>query len=215
MVRTMLNSFRRSSCEANLWLSVPVALFSALALLSCAASDSGRSTAPPLVPGADSTFLSFTSDSGDWVGQGQSKVYRYEDGVWVVQVDSTHDILHVGAIGGPNFAWFWDLYLAAPKGQALTTGTYEGATRYPFEAQGQPGLSFEGFGRGCNTLTGRFVVDSLLLASDSLVRYLHATFEQHCDGGTPALRGEVSVVANPWRSNYPTPAGTLRRWPSN
>jgi hypothetical protein len=27
----------------------------------------------------------------------------------------------------------------------------------------------------------------------------HATFEQHCEGASPALKGEVKIVSNPWR----------------
>ena len=190
----------------NSWPSVPVALFAALTLVSCAAR--------PVEPSTDSTFLSLTSDAGDNIGLGQPAVYRYADGYWQVQIDSAHHVLYVAA-HGPNYAWSWDLYLAAPTGRALTSGTYEGATRWPFEAPGDPGLAFTDEDRGCNTLTGRFVVDSLLVVSDTVVRYLHATFEQHCEGVTPALHGEVSVVANPWRANRPTPTTSVRRWLPN
>ncbi|MBB6053633.1 hypothetical protein [Armatimonas rosea] len=46
--------------------------------------------------------------------------------------------------------------------------------------------------RGCNSLTGRFVVPEYVLSATNEVERLHLTFEQHCEGGIPALRGEIS-----------------------
>ncbi len=60
---------------------------------------------------------------------------------------------------------FWFLHLAAPAGQELLPGVYEGATRWPFQDPSTPGLDFSGDGRGCNTLTGRFPGMALMLTS--------------------------------------------------
>ena len=52
---------------------------------------------------------------------------------------------------------FWSLVFAAPPGQLLAPGTYESAVRAPFRPAGVPGIEIAGEGRGCNTITGRFV----------------------------------------------------------
>jgi len=88
--------------------------------------------------------------------------------------------------------------MAAPDGQQLLPGVYEGATYWPFQAPLTPGLDFSGGGRGCNTLTGRFEV--LLEAVYALFGYVerfHAIFEQHCEAASPALFGEIQIVNPP------------------
>jgi hypothetical protein len=175
-------------------LAVLVALSATIA--ACGGSPSG-----PSGP-ATSTFLSFRSDPGDFIGAGESHRYALADGTWNAQADfgdsRTTNHINVSVV---NFSagWFWYLDLAAPKGQMLALGAYEDARRYPFQPTTQPGVSFSGTGRGCNTLTGRFVITDLALGPANTVDRLHATFEQHCEGASPALTGEISVVANPWR----------------
>jgi len=86
---------------------------------------------------------------------------------------------------------------AAPQGQTLATGTYDGATRYPFQAPSDPGMDVFGDGRGCNTLTGSFTVTQITFSSGGAVESFDADFEQHCEGAEPALRGHVHVVSEP------------------
>src|SRR5262249_17940666 len=73
----------------------------------------------------------------------------------------------------------------------LVAGTYEGATRYPFQSPTVPGLSISGDGRGCNTLTGRFVVLDVTYGPTGDVLGFAADFEQHCEGGSDALFGSI------------------------
>ncbi|MFC7618567.1 hypothetical protein ACFQV2_39785 [Actinokineospora soli] len=53
-----------------------------------------------------------------------------------------------------------------------------------------------GNGRGCNTLTGTFVVQAAEYGPNGYVKTFDATYEQHCEGYDSALRGEVHI-ANP------------------
>jgi VCBS repeat-containing protein len=72
-------------------------------------------------------------------------------------------------------------------------GTYTGAVRYPFQGAGQPGLSVYGNGRASNTLTGQFTVTQADFdAAGNLVSFA-ASFEQHSEGATPALTGQVNI----------------------
>jgi alpha-tubulin suppressor-like RCC1 family protein len=79
----------------------------------------------------------------------------------------------------------------APNNATLTPGTYEGAQRHPFQSAGNPGISVSGDGRACNAHTGRFVVLEANYAVDGSVVSFAADYEQHCDGGIPALFGSV------------------------
>jgi len=146
--------------------------------------------------------MSFTSESGDFIGQGLSRTYYLGDGTWNARYDTNNAGGHV-TISIQNFqvpdGWSWSLNFASPRGQPLTVGTYDAARRYPFQPDGQPGLSVSGVSRGCNTLTGSFVVSEFRLGPANTVDRFRATFEQHCEGGSPAMRGQVVVAADPWR----------------
>lgn len=156
----------------------------------------------PLPPGSPPsvTTLTFTSESGDYIGQGLSRTYYLGDGTWNARYDNTRGHVNVSVT---NFSvsdgWSWYLDLAAPRGQQLTNGVYEGARRYPFQPETQPGLSFSGTGRGCNTLTGRFVVSDISIGPDNTVQRLTAAFDQNCEGASPTLRGRIVIASEPWR----------------
>lgn len=75
----------------------------------------------------------------------------------------------------------------------LEAGYYGALQRYPFHNPVKGGLSWSGEGRGCNTLTGWFVVDSVTY-NGAAVTAIDLRFEQHCEGGTPALFGEIHWV---------------------
>lgn len=175
-----------------------------LALLMCILSGAGWAH-------AGVTSIVLTSEPGDFVGGGQTLVFVQADGPFVAQTNGTV----VGVrFNTPTFDHFWSLEFAAPDGQPLVVGTYEGAVRYPFVGPGQPGLSVSGDGRGCNTLTGRFEVLELISGGGSEVVSFRAVFEQHCEGGAPALRGEVRYNANvPLQLNAPSSVSAVENQP--
>jgi hypothetical protein len=139
--------------------------------------------------------LSFVSDPGDYIGGGESRLFTIDTAS--VSVRGNQDGRYVGVTVFPFAGGFWFVDLAAPEGARLDPGAYEGAIRYPFQAPGQPGLSVYGDGRGCNTLTGRFDVLESRFGPGGYVERFHATFEQHCEGGAAALRGEIFIVNPP------------------
>jgi hypothetical protein len=147
---------------------------------------------------ATTTFLGYASDLGDYIGHGETHRYTLADAAFSATADSNRGHVYITIIG-PSYSFWWYLDLAAPAGQQLLPGTYEGAMRYPFQLITVPGLDFSGTGRGCNTLTGRFVIIEATYGTGTTVDRFHATFEQHCEGASVALRGEISIVANPWR----------------
>ena len=97
------------------------------------------------------------------------------------------------------------LEIAAPRGQPLLPGHYEGAVRSVSRTGTQPGLDFSAKGLGCGTLTGSFDVIEADYGGpgtvfDSLtINRFRARFTQRCASSTQALTGEVRILMNPWR----------------
>lgn len=180
----------------------------AVALCVATAACGGSPNEPSGSRVPTSTFLSFTSAPGDYIGHGETHRYTLADGVWSARVLRNYGVqgsqtVAVSVNALPTVTqgyWWWSLYLQAPGGKPIAVGTYEAARRWPFQPPTLPGLDFGGTGRGCNELTGRFeILDLVISAAGDTIDRFHATFEQHCEGVSTALTGEVAVVANPWR----------------
>lgn len=161
------------------------------------------------------TFVSMVSESGEWVGGGDARLWRTDSGSVAVS-GSVSDTVSVNVSGGASGDDFTLTFAAAP-GDTLVTGTYTDAQRTPFRTAGHPGIDIYGSGRGCNTDTGTFTV--LDVAAD--LSRLWLTYEQHCEGGVPALFGEVrynepngdsDLLVAPdhvtWPAQYPTVPGS-------
>jgi hypothetical protein len=140
--------------------------------------------------------LSFSGDAGDYISQGKSWSYSTSKGDALTVSSSSGSLVSV-SVNAYNGDW-WTLDLDAPGTQVLTPGTYSAAHRYPFNGTG-PGLDLSGEGRGCNELTGSFTVSKAVFGPQGYVQAFDATFEQHCEGGTPAARGAIHI------SNPPAP----------
>ncbi len=124
------------------------------------------------------------SESGDYIGGGSSLLWY--SGRDSVSVGGWSSVVNVGVSGGGGS---YSLTFAAPSGQALKPGVYNGAQRYPFADAGRPSMDISGEGRGCNVISGRFTV--LDIAPD--LNRLWIVYEQHCEGGLSALFGEVRI----------------------
>jgi hypothetical protein len=144
-------------------------------------------SASPCLSGGNVLF--FNGDANDYIFSGIETVTL---GKWTSTVTET--LVHVDIWPtDPNQGEWWDLYFdSAMLSAALDAQVYENAQRWPLEAVGHPGIDVSGDGRGCNTETGRFQIESMVVTNDALTTFT-ATFEQHCEGGAPALRGCVHV----------------------
>jgi hypothetical protein len=159
-----------------------------IALVACDA------TGPQSQP--TGTYLSFASEPGDWVGQGESHRYVLTDGTWAVSYDTVWGAGRVAAsFSAPGT--YWEIVLSGAASESPPTGEWVAARRWPFNNPAA-GLDFSGQSRGCNEITGRFIIFDLKRRGDT-VDYLHAAWEQHCEGGDPVLKGEIAILANPWR----------------
>jgi hypothetical protein len=153
------------------------------------------------------------SEPGDFIGLGLSYHFNANDVVSplaFVGADRTGDgradfvnfsitgDISGGACNDPQELCFMFLTFGTNQlGTNLTPGFYDQAQRAPFADPGHPGLDIGLNGRGCNTSTGNFTINGA--AFDSALRVLRfdASFEQHCEGGDPALFGSFTYDASP------------------
>ncbi|HEV2750809.1 MAG TPA: hypothetical protein VGV12_09840 [Gemmatimonadales bacterium] len=196
-----------------------VAMFATLTVDSAGAGYALRATAGDLMSTTSGSFtisrldaaavyVHLESDAGDYIGAGQK--YSYDPESAIISATATGNHLTLNITGAQS----WIGEFQGPSSQTrLTPGQYTGLQRYPFNDPAQGGLSWYGEGRGCNTLVGSFVIDSVTYVVDSLTG-IDLSFEQHCEGGTPALRGTIhwraGVPFTPPGPVYPVPAGLWR-----
>ncbi|MBW3627035.1 MAG: thrombospondin type 3 repeat-containing protein, partial [Actinobacteria bacterium] len=149
-------------------------------------------------PSFTNTWLQVDSEPGDFIGGGVDYTGYAADGGFTTS--RNRGFVSVSFNGGTENSW--SLEFAAPAGVELIPGPYEGATRYPWQSPTKPGMDVSLVPRGCNSLTGRFDVLEAVYALDGTLRRFAADFEQHCDGGVPALRGSIRYDAS---STFPPP----------
>ena len=151
---------------------------------------------------APTTFVQYTSEAGDFVGGGKSARLTLATASFTPFVNDHFNagIRQSIALTIRPFAAsdvVWNLDLLSTVGRRLTVGTYENAEWIPSSPE-VPGLDFVA-GRGCNRSTGRFEILEVVYGSNQPLDRLHVTFEQRCVGSVAALRGELRIVADPWR----------------
>ncbi|HVK98361.1 MAG TPA: hypothetical protein VM553_01040 [Dongiaceae bacterium] len=151
------------------------------------------------------TSITLNSDAEDYIGAG--KKYSYNNTNAVIRVIPTGNRVSVGIDGDEG----WWASFQLPSGYTdLQPGSYGNLTRYPFHDPAVGGLSWSGEGRGCNTLTGWFVIEKAIYEDGQLTE-LKLNFEQYCDGDIGALHGEVVWYAN----DKSLPRGPVNPAPAN
>lgn len=169
--------------------SAPTVIIASSGTLTLVAPTGVGSKAPCV---ANGNVVFFDGDPGDFVFPHMASITQ---GAWSVQAAANDITVSVTPMVSTQGAW-WDLQFSTKfLSQPLGVDVYRTAERASFASPGHPGIDIGGDGRGCNTITGAFQVHSLTWASapdggTTLTDFL-ASFEQHCEGGTPALRGCV------------------------
>lgn len=127
---------------------------------------------------------------GDYIGGNLAQLFYPGNGT--VTISGQADSVAVNVSGG-TFGKSFTLNVAAPPSQSLAVGTYEDAQRAAFRTAGHAGLDVYGDGRGCNEVVGRFTVRDIGVDGSGNVNKFWVTYEQHCEGATPALIGEIRI----------------------
>jgi hypothetical protein len=181
-----------------------VALRGALRIVAVTGVAFGAAAAPATAESATSSVTMF-SDTGDYIGQGQQRLFSTRDST--ITVTGDRRALSVDVSGGTS-GDSYTLQFAATPGHRLRRGVYDYAQRAPFRQAGRPGIDIDGDGRGCNTIAGRFEVRDIAATKAGAIKRLWLVYEQHCEGGLPALFGEVRI-----REGHRAAVPALVRWP--
>ena len=128
------------------------------------------------------TYAYLRSDAGDFIGAGQTLTYAHPATSITVTDHGNRVSIAVNGWSGE-----FQIMNAISRFQR---GYYADLRRWPFHNPVKGGLSWSGNGRGCNTLLGWFAVDRVTYDGSTMTE-LDLRFEQHCEGETPALRGEI------------------------
>ncbi|MFJ9543380.1 hypothetical protein ACIRPX_39960 [Streptomyces sp. NPDC101225] len=162
----------------------------------------GTASAATGVPSAVTKYR-YTSEAGDYIGQGGSAVYTPSTATVSVGGDAQYVRFRVST----DDEW-WDVDLAAPSGEQLHPGVYRDAERAAFRTGRSPGLDVSGDGRGCNEVYGQFSVNQIETDASGAITVLDATYTQHCESaGAPALKGVLKYRAFPLSYAYTSDPG--------
>src|SRR3954449_2987912 len=158
------------------------------------------------------TAFALDSEPGDAIGGGQAFTFTSGNATIAATGDDTALTMTVSD-GTHNFS----ADLSAPTGGTLTDGTTYTTTRLGDATNA--GLDVSGDGTSCSSSTGTMTVHEISLDGSNAIATLAVTYEQHCEGATPALFGELrfdSAVDYKAASASPTTIdfGTRPRTPS-
>jgi hypothetical protein len=164
------------------------------------------------LPDLGAGSLLFASGTGDFIGRGERHVWIISDTRFVVRT-ATSRIVEID-VTTPDGDW-WSLSFAAPAGNILRVGDFDGATRYPFQSASVPGMSISGHGSGCNQVTGRFRIHQIDFDGVGGLKAFAGDFEQHCEGMAPALVGAIRYNSDRASLTPFSPTGSVARPPSD
>ena len=147
------------------------------------------------------TGFCMQSDPGDFIGHGNSYGASGPGSVTLKAGSAASSISVVLSQPTPN-AGPWDLGVSMPRGAVLTPGLYVRASPSDPTAAS---LSVSGEGHTCSTVTGQFSLEELTRRPGVGVTRFSFTFELHCQGAVPALRGVVNYQATGTPDPTPVP----------
>lgn len=163
--------------------------------------------APTLTPAPTSppvtlpTSLVFTSEPGDYIGQGLTEHFAPPNDTFTLFSEQGGDGTLATTSGfrvyvSAQDSETWSVVIDPPRGQTLHTGTYSVATRAAFRGGDAAGLDVYGDGRGCNMSFDSFTIIQLVANKAGVISAVDVSFTQHCEQATaPALTGRVAVKA--------------------
>ena len=141
--------------------------------------------------------LIFYGDAGEYVSSGAFSVFGHDKRLYKAR-GNPHAI---------NFSLYdyksFYVDFAALYDDPLQVMTYKNALRYPFNGQSHPGLAFNGDGRGCNQVSGKFKVLEIEVDANGNIQKFAADFEHHCEKleravyGSVRYNSDISVISNP------------------
>lgn len=142
-----------------------------------------------LAPGATpatGNFFYLDSEPGDFIGQGQTWLYTAGNSTFDSGTLASEFIVGVQS-AGKSWGAHFDHMSSIPR---LQPGYYPDVQRLQLHNPTRGGMDVSGDSRGCNTLSGWFVIDSVTYTGTT-VTAIDVRFEQHCENVSPALHGRI------------------------
>ena len=138
--------------------------------------------------------VTMSSQNGDFIGQGADYLFSDNNGVFSVNGRFTArgdlNLLSISFQGDE----YWNFVFLAPEGEPLRVGEYADALRASFPNPVKPGIEISGAGRGCNRISGDFVIEEIgFTKSETLDRFV-ARFSQTCENSNSILTGAVDIT---------------------
>jgi len=149
------------------------------------------------------------SEPGDFIGGGMQRVYTQANSSTTLSGTEGFLTVNISSDMGDD----WTMNFAAPPGENLQPGVYTNVGRAEFRGSGQAGIDIFGDGAGCNTDSGLFQVEDIGTDAGGDVNRLWIVYQQNCEGGEPALFGEVRLGEPAGGALSSAPS--LVRWPEH
>lgn len=130
-------------------------------------------------------YIYLESDRSDFLGAAPAYLYTPLDSMITVSADRNKVSVNVNG----DERWSGSFATMSNASQILA-GYYAGLENTEFSNPARGYFSWGGDGRGCNTATSGVVIDKAVYSGSQLVELL-MRFEQHCDNGAGAMRGEI------------------------
>ncbi len=127
--------------------------------------------------------FSIKSDPGDYIGGGATKQYTNATSIFSLIGNKTSVTF---TASGNRDNWF--AIIGAPISKGLKVGTYK-TTKVADDTRAA--LDFSENIRICVQSTGTLVIKAISYKANGNIASLNASFEQHCEGRTAALRGNI------------------------
>jgi hypothetical protein len=132
-------------------------------------------------------YIYLASDTGDFIGAGDTVLDRPPDDVISAQSSTGHLVFSILAMGVPGDR---GVFYTMSSIARFEVGYYFVPPGTPLDDTGKASLDWILDGHGCTTVTGWFTVDHVDYSGDTLTG-VDLRFEQQCDGSSAALRGAV------------------------
>ncbi len=167
-----------------------------------AAGDATRPPGPQAVPAglwsppdaalpATGSYVYLQSDTGDWIGQGQTLLITPNQFPFILYENKGKLAVSLGS--RPDQQWIGH-FQGDYTQRRLERGFYAGLLDVVFRNPARGGINWSGQGRGCEA-SGWFVVDDIRYTR-GVLRSVDLRFEQICQRSDKALRGKIHWVTS-------------------
>jgi len=165
----------------------------AMLVASCLAFVSPAEAAP-------SFRLVTDASAGNYVSEGQPQLYTTPAAnvfptVWDRASPVGPDFFRLYADYGSGRFFGFDVGTDGLT-RNLSAGEYVNAERASFASAGHPGLDLFMDGRGCNEVSGSFVIHSIAISANQEVGAIDVSFTHLCEGQLPSLVGRFTYNAS-------------------